>query len=859
MVDHKKTGVAESDTFDPGQGIFGILDLLERFDVEVAPADAVSLLKKGIFIDDLLSKKGKSLPGVPATVRRALIVLQSVMGDKEIKDMCKTRTLYHLLLPETGLLVSDIELMRDAGLTYKDLEGLDLESFQAATGGGRRPGAYERVMRAYDTFEGRKPAPISVSENVLDDARTEDKIEDKTRATTVIARKIDRKGLVHTFYQTIYDRLDDVFSTEDVMSEIDRSGPEVSVLLEEMSRSAILSPTQDGFFKKRTRMLKSILSSELPHMDLLRERLEQGLTPHEIARLRGLKPRFVMRQLREILDTIPVTSVKEGKRYLKRFVRFDIPEDIFVEVFAEPPMVHRFLSSKVRMGTDDVMGLYNRLDDAQRHRFRSYLSVIVGRDGSISPATKTSVFEHVLWLHADDTARPIEEWKDIYDRYILEEFDVITVDRLRADVRSLSAIGSRSDVIIPSAGRRLRFHDTSVLTQRRLQRLRGLIRLEPGFYSTEHIFGLSPDLMDELDCRDHEELHYIIRKHVEMTNVTPGRQPEIAIGTMGKAEWLKKMIRQNAPIDIEAFLTLIQHRFGLSPKSVRQVLRRELPDYLSPDGTIGHSMSLLTKREAAWFSRRLTKEIYTYEELEQAFSHIENFTSRYLNSGALEKVGFVNRGGLVLRAGHPSAEAYFQKLLTREDFFSVPDSPAFKTAPFKRVIKRLEDGHDIFRFDDNTYIHIARLRKAGINKGMVRGFIRQMVDAAKEIGTGYFTIASIRVLLDSPILELGLEDIFFEGLLHTQTRLGAIRTGKGDIFYMGRDKRTLGRFLLDLLPETDGLDADTIREEILQTYHLEFDRNAIISNVRGRGGYFSPDTGKLYRDKELFLDSIFKS
>ena len=868
MVDHKKTGLYESCAFDPGQGIFGILDLLERFDVAVAPADAVSLLKKGIVIDDLLSKKGKSLPGVPATVRRALIVLQSVMGDKEIKDMCKTRTLYHLLLPETGLLVSDIELMKDAGLTYKDLEGLDLESFEAVTGGGRRPGAYERVMRAYNTFEGRKPAPIPVSENVLDDdAGTEDKIEnkkeDETHSTTVMARKIDRKGLTHIFYQTIYDRLDDVFSTEDVMSEIAKSeiaknGPEVSVLLEEMSRSAILAPMQDGFFKKRTRTLKSILSSQLPHMDLLRERLEQGHTPHEIARLRELQPRVVMRRLRETLDTIPVTSVKEGKRYLKRFVRFDIPEDIFVEVFAESPMVHRFLSSKVRMGTDDVMGLYNRLGDAQRHRFRSYLSIIVGRDGSMSPATKTNVFEHVLWLYADDTARPIEEWKSIYDRYILEEFDVRTVDRLGADARSLSAIASRSDVIIPSFGRRLRFHDRSVLTQRRLQRLRGLLRLEPGFYSTEHIFGLSPDLMGELDCRDYEELHFIIRKHIEMTNVTPGRQPEIAIGTMGKAEWLKKLIRQNAPIDIEAFLTLIQHRFGLSPKSVRQVLRRELPDYLSPDGTIGHSMSLLTKREAAWFSRRLTKEIYTHEELEQAFDHIENFTSRYLNSGALEKVGFVNRGGLVLRAGYPSAEAYFQELLTREDFFSVPSSPAFKTVPFKRVIKRLEDGHDIFRFDENTYIHIARLRKTGINKGMVRGFMRQVVDAAKGMGTGYFTFASIRECLDSPILELGLEDIFFDGLLHTQPRLSSIRTGNGDIFYIGRDKRTLGRFLLELLPKTDGIDVDTIREEILETYHLEFDRSAIVSNVRGRGGYFSPDTGKLYRDRELFLDSIFK-
>lgn len=65
--------------------------------------------------------------------------------------------------------------------------------------------------------------------------------------------------------------------------------------------------------------------------------------------------------------------------------------------------------------------------------------------------------------------------------------------------------------------------------------------------------------------------------------------------------------------------------------------------------------------------------------------------------------------------------------------------------------------------------------------------------------------------------------------------------------------------MLELLPETDGIDVNTIREEILETYHLEFDRNVIVSNVRGRGGYFSPDTGKLYRSKELFLNSIFKS
>ncbi len=90
------------------------------------------------------------------------------------------------------------------------------------------------------------------------------------------------------------------------------------------------------------------------------------------------------------------------------------------------------------------------------------------------------------------------------------------------------------------------------------------------------------------------------------------RQSEVAIGTMEKSQWLKKMIRQYSPIRLDDFQKVIEGRFGIPPATVRQVIRRELPDYLSPDGTLGQSMSLLTKREATWFSRRLTREIYTY-------------------------------------------------------------------------------------------------------------------------------------------------------------------------------------------------------------------------------------------------------
>lgn len=682
---------------------------------------------------------------------------------------------------------------------------------------------------------------------------------EKSIVDTGVRRKIMRKGLEHAFREMVYDRLNDEFSLEDVSREADVGLSESSSLLGQPSLSNLLIPLNDGNYKKKIRTLQSALSSEAESPELLRDKLERGLTIQETAERNGLEIRDVQRRQRQDLGRIPLSHVKEARRYLQRFERFSISENVFIEVFEEPAMVHRFLSLKAKAGTEDFKNIHGRLNDRQRRLLRKSLSLVQTLGGDVLPVTRIGVLEYILWLHADEGARPIEEWEQLYNQYIEESYKAQVAEKLRTDSKKLFSLASRSESIILSAGKHLRFYDQSRLTKKRLQRLRGLLRIEPGFYGINRLYSLSPSLMDEMDCRDPMELQYILGRYIEMTNMTIVRQAEVAIGTMGKSQWLKKMIRQYSPIRLDDFQKVIEERFGIPPATVRQVIRRELPDYLSPDGMLGQSMSLLTKREAAWFSRRLTNEIYTYEELEEAFSHIEEFSSRYLNGGALEKVGFINQGGLILRARHGNAEAYFQSILAREELFTVPDNPVFSSAPFRRVVKRMEDGHDLFRFDAVTYISISRLRKAGMNKGMIRALIKEMIDVAKHSGDDYFTFSSIQKNLNSPVLELGMENLFFEGLLHTQKRIGSIRTGRGGIFYIGRDKRTLGMFLLDLLPERGGVDVDTMRENISGRFRLDFDRNVIITNVRGKGGYFSPETGRLYRDKNRFLDSIYES
>lgn len=839
---------------DSGESILGILDILEQYDIKISHSSAITLLMKGISIQELLTKEGKSLPGVPASVRRAVLILQSVMSDGEILEHCRMKTLYHLLLPKTWMTLTDLNLLKNAKVKYSDLEGMTLPMFEKVLDGDRRPDAYHRIMNAYREFEGRKKMDaISMV------ATTVEVKEEDSLPITEVRRKITRKGLERTFRETVYDRLEDTFSLEDAKKETGEGAAELLELLEELCHADLIVRTEDGQYKKRIRTLRAILSSMGPEAGLLRDRLEEGLTLQEISKKHGIEAREVQIRLRQSHNKIPVTHVKEARRYLQRFERFDIPEYVFMKVFDEPASIHRFLSVRVQPGTEDIKGLYGRLNERQRQAFLKYLSLIVTRDGEVMQVTRANVFEHVLWSHADEAARTMEEWKVVYDQYVEETYKIGMAVRLKAEARKLATIATQSESVIPSSGKRFRYYDRSRLTQRRLQRLRGLLRIEPGFYGTNHLFRLEPSLMEELDCQDPDELQYVIRRYVEAANIAVVKQSEIVIGLMDKAEWLKKLIRQHAPIGMKDFQSLVEERFGLSGASVRQSIRRDLPDYLSPDGTLGQSMSLLTKKEATWFSRRLTKEIYTYEELEEAFPHIEQFSSRYLNAGALEKVGFINQGGLVLRAAHGNAESYFESILSREELFTIPDSPVYKSSSFKRIVKRMEDKHDLFRFDASTYISIARLRKVGVNKGMIKTLIKQMLEIVKRSGEDYFTFSSIQTDLDSPIVELGMEDIFFEELIRTQKRVGSIRTARGDLFYIGRDKRRIGRFLLDLLPESGGIDIDMMREEILKKFRLNLDRTTIITNIRGKGGYFSTDTEMLYKHKEGFLDSIFES
>ncbi len=268
---------------DRGEGILGILDILEQYDIKIDYSNAIELLMKEISIQQLLTKEGKSLPGVPPSVRRAILILQSVMSDEEILNHCRMKTLYHLLLPETGMTLSDLNLLKNAKLKYSDLEGMTLPMFEKVLDGDRRPDAYNRIMDAYCELEGEEKLDAVSMVATTVEVKEEDYLP-----ITEVRRKITRKGLERTFREVVYDRLEDTFSLERVMKETGEGAAELLELLEEMCHEDLIVRTDDGQYKKRIRTLRAILSSMGPETELLRDRLEEGLTLQEISRKHGI-------------------------------------------------------------------------------------------------------------------------------------------------------------------------------------------------------------------------------------------------------------------------------------------------------------------------------------------------------------------------------------------------------------------------------------------------------------------------------------------------------------------------------------------------------------------------------------------
>lgn len=828
----------------------GLIDVAEREGYRLTFESVVRLVRQGLTLEDFLRGDEETLSQFREPVKVVLENLIELYGVDEINELCSRRTFYHLIFLGMGVHESLPRLLASRGFEYMSFKDVDYETFKTLTGGRNRLNTYQKLMDSYRAFEVEMGASPETFESYVANA---------TSVKNVVSEKIGKRELnvlEREFMGSCYDSLRKQFTVDELKDRLGVDERHISVILKRAEEKGLLKV--DGHVvEKLRRTFEDLMAWEhLPEPELVSMRFQEGLGVQEMADRLNISKQRVSQKLKLILPFIPISHVKETKRYLRRFRRFSFTEEAFVAIFEEDAAIYRLLAAKVESGEEDVMDMYPRLTEEQQRNFERYFSVFP-IDGRLVTLSKKSVLEKVMFERAYESPLHIDVITDHYRRYIEEHFSDETAFDLRADERSLMGIASRSGCAISSYGMKIRYHAPDVCTAERLERLYGLLNLGPGIYNTRYIYELDPELMQELDCQDAWELHNLIKNRINHPHVTMARMPELAINVEDKLAWLRHLISEHSPVALEEFLIYLSDNFGLHIPSMRSLIQTDLGEHLTPENTLVARAPSISTEEKAWLSSILVEDIYTFDQLLDMYPDTSDFYDKFLNKAVLSTVGYVIRGGFIVKGSFGSGEAYFRELIRSQDLYRIQNIPAARTQTYFKVLKDLETNLEIFRFDDDHYIGLGRLEKAGISKLDIETEVIKLVEHAKGQEAEYFTFPSLQKGFGSRLFDLGMENVFYERLIRLDDRINFIPTGGGDIFYFSNEKRTLGQFYLEHLPKNDGVDVHELMGRLEEHYLIPFNRSKLIESIRERGAFFSPETGKAYLTKEIFLDSIY--
>lgn len=818
--------------------LLNLLDLADAHGVRLSLPSVMGIMRAGYRSEDFETEEGVEDADIPLKSRRAILELLYRSSSEERRSAMERDSLYLLAIPENGLSESIVRnLLYPAGIRFEQIPHLEYESFKSLTGGRERIALYKKMIGAFESAGGVMAIETG-------------KVERKKKPLSDRAMKQIENTLLSS-----YDDVSDFSSLEEWAEATGLDGGSLEEGLERLSMKGYLEK-ESGWVRKRIIPLEEAMArldeQEDVHVPVLRSRL-QGETLGEISEAQGYSRARAGQIISKAMMRLPVTHIVEARRTRRLFERYAIDVSFFEHVFLEAAEVYRFLVEKCVRGTRDKRDAYLALGPEEKKRMLEHENLMEDQRGLPVVISKNGAIELYFARRGREQKR-IDLHHEGYMEFIREEFDdrEQVVEALTMTKRNFEAISERLPCCIQSSKRCFRYFDFSRVLEEQ-DFIRELLRLEPGVYSSRIVYEGNMEYFMSLDVRDYHELHNIMRDKMEIDFVEMRRMPEFSIGVKDKFEWLLLLIGEMGPIKLDHFVEFLERKYGLHAPSTRSLIQMELSDYITPEKVLHHDFTELTPAQREFIEGILRRDIYTMDELVDANSRVEDFTHLYLNNRVLNSVGYVLSGGFVVRETYGSGEKYFRRALLAEDYYKTERSDIENTQSFWKVVQDLQRSLDLFRIGEHQYMNITVLERAGFTKDVVDEFRRRVTS---HFGGGrYYTVKNVRDEVAHPLLEAGFEDIFYSRILRTGERVQFIPLAAGDILYQATERRNQTDFLMSEID--DGMEMNALLARVDEKYGIKLDFSKTIEIIKASRMYYMPEMGKIFVDKESFLERIY--
>lgn len=596
-----------------------------------------------------------------------------------------------------------------------------------------------------------------------------------------------------------------------------------------------------------TMTLNDYLSSDFNRKEILLLRLE-GKSLKEVGDEFGITRERVRQIVNKIVNTMP--SIYEVQKYSEVFSKYMISKEIFINVFCSDGRVYELLTLVSKKGDLDISK--HILEGDFDEKAKQY---IIGNSrrfiekGNYKKLPREYIIGEIL--QRNEHLQKYFSLEDIYYLYNeeIEDYPKLSI----SSIRGLDSLLDRCSNVIFSFKEGYRFHSIDYTKEIGDKLIEIILSISDGAYSMNYIYENNLETMKKLDILNGSELHYFIKKYVDIVeNINLGRNPEFVKGNLPKKEYVLSELKYYNGDSVDNFIEYMNSNFGLNSDSLLSYVFTNFPENIV-NRTIFFKANY-KKEQIEAINSVLTEEIYEKNEFYSIIT--QYFPKNEIIQEFILELGYVEKGGVVVKIEYKSAREAFTKFILSNKIFKIEDKSLYKTNEYYSVIQHLENNLKILKISNYNYINIKYLEERGFDRNKLLKFISNVNEFTQE--GEYFSIVSlINNGFNDKLLDDGFELISLDRLISVSDKVKAVSVGFPNIYCRSSVKKNLNDFLIDELFKWGSANVEDLTDDINSKYGLNLEEYKVKVRLIESGAYYSDILNKAYIIKEDYLNEVY--
>lgn len=366
-----------------------------------------------------------------------------------------------------------------------------------------------------------------------------------------------------------------------------------------------------------------------------------------------------------------------------------------------------------------------------------------------------------------------------------------------------------------------------------------------------------PEIMKRYDIRDQYELHNLLRKVVPEGSYHDfhcGKMPIISFGKANRENEIFDIIKENAPLTQAKLFELCREEYGFDMGAVPV----KAFDKYYYAGVYTIDQKEMRDESIKLLQASLVDDFYYIDEIRNIYSGlVPNADIDEINPYNLKRMGFSVFSRYAIQ-NHPSLDAYFYDLLTREDIIDITEYRNKYTyvQSFSMVLMELKRSLEIIEFDDNQIINIRKLEQSGITRDMIKNYCDSVYDYVDN-GT-YFSASLLRQSgFQTELYDLGFSDVFYANLLISDDRFSFGTMFGTLILFKGKESITIKSFVLNLIRQHGSIDIYDLMRELNEVYGCDVhEKTDVYYKVMNTEVYYDRILERFYANEDWYYKEL---